>query len=685
MADNSVFITGTTSGAFTDAFSDLPPWATERTALAIEKHLRRSFDVQSKIFDALKKLPTSNTGGKMSSDDVKKVNDELADLAKNLKKNNDEAEKQRKESLGSGLSTLATMGNKLVGVGKDYINVYDSLYKSGINLLNGNNSTIDGFESLNQVVNLTGLRLETLQKVAEKYASTINVVGFNKFARSISIANNRLTELGYSSEEQANLIGTLLQAETGYVTTRNKSSDEIAKDAIRLGERFDRLVKTVGMTRDQLSENLKSTAESSDAAMIFARFGKEAAAAVSENAAGIKDSGLRDMLVELAAAANPAQVKGYNVLVQAGLGDVAEQMNQLSKGMMALDPVEFQKRIASLGQYLEQQTGRMGSLANLKGQGGDEAASALNAVFQQARSVSDATRDQADSARKTQASIAKLQTEIESFSATLQKAFFPLTDQVNIAASAFGILNSNIDRAIAAFEAETRSLVGFGIAVAGLIASIALASGAMGRFSIDASKSGGLLGSSIMNVGGAFMRLLGPVALLYTAFQVGTAIGETLYEMFTGLKATGGYLKAISDMFPELSGSLKRIVDWIKEFASKLGAKVVNKLSFGILGSENSATSGASSTVSVPKSPAGSTVLSPSTQPSNVDGSTGNATMPTSTASAVPPTGIKKPDSNADINSLLRHQGALLEQLLLSTNTLVSVNKDILRYSRNSA
>jgi hypothetical protein len=350
------------------------------------------------------------------------------------------------------------------------------------------------------------------RQVAEKYASTINAVGFTKFAKSISMANTRLQELGYSSEQQAELIGTLLDAETGYVTTRNKSAGEIARDAVRLGGQFDRLGKTVGMSREQLAENLKATAKSTDAAMIFARFGREAADAVSKNAAGIKDAGLRDMLVELAAAANPAQVKGYNELVQAGLGDVAEQMNQLSKGMMSLDPVEFQKRIASMGQYLEQQTGRMGNLANLKGLGGDEAAAALNGLYQQARNVSDATVGQADAARKTEASIARLQTEIESFSATLQKAFFPLTEQVNMAGEAFRFLNSNIDKAIAAIEAETRSWIGVGLAVAGLVATLFLGTKALSGFMSVFGKTGTAL-STTTNLLTSPLKLLGNLIL----------------------------------------------------------------------------------------------------------------------------------------------------------------------------
>lgn len=44
--------------------------------------------------------------------------------------------------------------------------------------------------------------------------------------------------------------------------------------------------------------------------------------------------------------------------------------------------------------------------------------------------------------------------------------------------------------------------------------------------------------------------------------------------------------------------------------------------------------------------------------------------------------GIEKPPTDTSINTVLGYQSSLLEQLLLSTNNLVSVNKDILKYTR---
>jgi len=880
MADNSVFITGASSGAFTDAFSELPPWATESTALQIEKYLRKSFDVQSKIFDAIKKMGSGSGAGsnKLSPEDAKKVNDELDKLAKNLKRNNEEDAKKRKrnkdlekdekeellrgkkkkaqdEKMSLIFGAIASVGNNVLGVYKDYIDVYDSMYQSGINVMNGQNSTASGFETLNQVVNLTGLRLQTLQKVAEKYASTVNAVGFVKFAKSIAMTNTRLQALGYSSEAQAELIGTLMESEMGYADIRNKSADQIAADAIKLGAQLGKLSQTVGLSREQLQENLKATSKSTESAFVFAKYGKEAADKLNAAASGIKDSGLRDMFMQLASAANPAQVKGYNELVQAGLGDVAQQMDALAKGMMNMDPVEFQKKFSALSGYIEQQTGRMGNLTNLLGQGGEEAARILNAFYQQGRSVSKATEGQQDNATRTQASIAGLQTQMESFAATLQKAFFPLEKQVDLVTKGLTLLNGAIDRSIAAFEAETRSWVGVGLIIAGLISSLVVGKKTLGTI-FDILKGGasmlgravtgigrgiasagslilkagksigsvigrvassaGSVGSILGRIGGFFLRFLGPLAALYAAFELGKAIGSVLYETLSSfdwfndamdsffsafdksidwvvdmgktignkfsefgswlydsmmgvgkwissafdtvagfikgagdfiygkmtdagkwiasgfdvvldsikgignkflsympfLKEIGDYFIAVKDRVKYIFNEVSSFTDSLIEVLKTILKRFANSVTFGLIGGdeekkEGPRTDSAKPTsepskaapvpvqvvtpvtppqgMSVPKAPAATTISSPSTVTTSADGSPGNAAMPTSTVSSVLPTGIKKPDKNSDINNLLTYQGSLLEQILLSTNSLVSVNKDILRYARNSA
>lgn len=719
MADNSVFITGAASGAFTEALNDLPPWATEDTAESIELLLKKSLDIQTKSLQALvSRAARASTGAAgLSAESARQVNDELDKLIKNLKKENDEdtkrarrrkeQEKAEQESLTRGkelktseekmdyaLGKLAVSGAAVLSVNKDYINVYDSLYKSGINVLNGNNSTADGFEALNQMVAQTGMRLQTLQSVLEKYSTTVNAVGVAKFSKAIALSNTQLQAMGYSSEAQAELLGAIIESESGYMDIRRKSAIELAADSIKLGTQLNRLSQTVGMSREQLQESMKATSKSTQTAFVFAKYGREAADKMNAAMAGVKDSGLKDTFMELAAAANPAQVKGYNELVQAGLGDVAEQMNQLAKSGMHLDPVEFQKRLSALTSGLEQQTGKMGNLTNLIGAGGEEAGRILNGLYQQGRGVSDATEGQQSAATQTQATVAKLQTEIESFTATLQKAFFPLIAQVDAVAASLGVLNGAVDTGVDAVSAQVRSWLGAGLIVAGFAGTILLAKKGTDTFLSFLGSAPGTLGRAVSGISGAIAGAAGKFSLfaiglakLTAAFAVGYGIGTMIYKILGNLdfsiklfdKIFSG-MDHILKYIPGLTGSEARErIDLRKAAAATetpAAARVTPAAPAAIRTEKPSSLSAlhtpAPSTISSP-SAVGVPPASPAT---DVTQSVGDPTL-----TAMP--AIDRSGKNTDINNLLRHQGLLLEQILIGTNSLVSVNKDILRYSRN--
>jgi hypothetical protein len=848
MADNSTYITGVAQGAFAEAYDGLPPWATEKTAMQIEKYLRKSLDIHSKTLLQLMKSAGAK-GQSLTPEEMKKVSNELDKLSKNLKRTNEEDEKAKKrgkqrenaekdsltrgrklktseDKLNYALTGLAAAGTKIIGVNKEYIDVYDSLFQSGINVLNGNNSTADGFEALNQIVNLTGLRLETLQKVVEKYSSAVNVVGLTKFSKTLAMTNSQLVALGYSSEAQTELIGVLIEAESGYMNIRGKTAAQIASDAIRLGGQLTKLSHTVGLSREQLQENLKANSKSIQSAMVFASMGKKAADTFNLNAAGIKDSGLKETLTKLAVAANPAQVKEYNDLVAAGAGAQAEQMNRLAQAMKTDDVDVFQQRIKSLGESFQAQPGVMNSFRNLIGAGGEEAATALNGLMQQANAVTDATQKQAAAAVKTQASIAGIQTELESLAATLQKAFFPTVEQVNLLTSGLKQLNGVINGMIGSIEAQTRSWIGIGIAVAGLVASLFIGKKGIDTFfslfSSNASKGTSILtkaangiskgasaigsgimkgGAAIMNafasvgkgivqgasslgswfmkagpavmngigkgfqslmpilskVGGFLVRLLGPIGWLYTAFQLGSALGEKLYDAigsaqwFTDavdglagwIKGAGRwiseagesiYLKIqnvgqlfkdifdifignikrsgqmLMDMFPWLKEAVNVIstgVNWIRNIFKEimislknvLGDILVNfghKMTFGVFKDEPAKAGNTQKPevktdaqrpapqISIPKTPAASTVASPSAVAAEAPPPGKSTDVPAATTTTTA-AATKPATKTGDINSLLANQGLLLEQILDGTNTLVSVNKDILKYARNAA
>ena len=87
--------------------------------------------------------------------------------------------------------------------------------------------------------------------------------------------------------------------------------------------------------------------------------------------------------------------------------------------------------------------------------------------------------------------------------------------------------------------------------------------------------------------------------------------------------------------------------------------------------------------VTTPNTPKASELNSPS-QVSTAEGSKGEQATPKENSQAHS-AGIEKTSADTGINTSLSYQSSLLEQLLLSTNNLVSVNKDILKYARVQA
>ena len=108
-------------------------------------------------------------------------------------------------------------------------------------------------------------------------------------------------------------------------------------------------------------------------------------------------------------------------------------------------------------------------------------------------------------------------------------------------------------------------------------------------------------------------------------------------------------------------------------------------MAFGALGNLSSVslpapspTSGSSASAA----PKNTTVNSPSASTP----STNNDNQATVKDAILPnSTGIEKSSPDSNINTAMSLQSALLEQILSSTNNLVSVNKDILKYARTNA
>lgn len=229
----------------------------------------------------------------------------------------------------------------------------------------------------------------------------------------------------------------------------------------------------------------------------------------------------------------------------------------------------------------------------------------------------------------------------------------------------------------ASILAGSITVIGAGIAGATWILGASLPKFAEGIKSFDGINGGNLVdvAKGVASLGGAIV-----------AFGAGSAIG-----------GIGGAIGAISNSFSKLLGN-GTIVDQLKIFAS-LGdglAKTAAAIS-GITAAINNLDTikaaafsqlGAAKNISLPPltgvpsvmtTPRASTLNSPS----KVSSSAGSSDQAVAKEPSRPTaTGIEKGPADTSINSMLSYQNSLMEQLVLSTNNLVSVNKDILKYTK---
>ena len=206
---------------------------------------------------------------------------------------------------------------------------------------------------------------------------------------------------------------------------------------------------------------------------------------------------------------------------------------------------------------------------------------------------------------------------------------------------------------------------------------------ATGIVSLSSALAAFAIGGTIASVGNilgsisdGLSKLLGGNTIV-DKLKAFANIGPGLQIFANAVNIIGGSIKSLSETLNSFSGidTLKSIVNTINNLdiakASAVGRIV------GIPGNTSMSSLTPSSRVANPSTPRIS-VLSPQESKNDNQTEVIKAKEPTKSAAA----GIEKAPSNTNIDSMLSYQNSLLEQLLLSTNNLVSVNKDILKYTR---
>ena len=186
------------------------------------------------------------------------------------------------------------------------------------------------------------------------------------------------------------------------------------------------------------------------------------------------------------------------------------------------------------------------------------------------------------------------------------------------------------------------------------------------------------VGNTLGSINDGISKLFGGDSILGKLKEF-AAIGPGLSLFASSLGIVGKSIDIMSTALNAFSGldKLQSIISAINTLDPKKAA------AFGNLGNAKAVSLPnltSTSNMSISKSPKLSTLNSPSAV-STAQASTTQATKDKEINNSTGP-GIEKATSETSINSILDYQNILLQQLVMSTESLVSVNRDILKYTR---
>jgi len=735
MADNSVFITGVADGAFEKALGELPGWATDKTAKNIEDLLKRSLGIQTNMLSvAIKCCKGAGSGsGNIPTEEVGKVKGALNDLLKSLdsvtkankdvaadaatkKKAADDEKDQSAKSkvltyLGNkALGGLVAMGGKLLGIQKQYYETSNNLFKSGVNLLNGNDSTTSSFISLNQMISLAGVRLEVFEKAVMKYSSSVNAVGVKKFATTLNLAGKGLADLGYKSNEWGEYVGAMMERESAYTDLRGMSDEELAASAKRYGAQLKNLSLLTGQSADKLRESSVELSKNSDMMAVEAEYGQQGANRVNELASALP--GASEAIIALASSSSQANEEIYQTLVKAGAGPEADRFrNTITE--LANGTISAETAVRQMGDTAKSLNAAQIQALRLQKTAGNQGAKVSQDFIYGLRKVSnntsEASKAQLDAATNSQSSIAKFSTAAEALLAGPQRAFPLLETQLDTATAGLIKLNEAMNALIKTTSLESRSQIAIGLEIASAVVGLAVATGTLKNVAkglsglLGAGKGGPVTGPPGPTAPGGkgAGKWAGRAAKGAKGGIIGATAGIALDVASESLEESGHTTAAaatdIASSAAAMAGTGALLGSFIPVIGTGVGALVgaLAGAGYGTYQNWDKLTSskskeGASSKInaptaliSAPTAPAPSTVNSPAAI--TPEGKPNATTQSAGTAESVMGPVMDKPDGSKDINTVLKHSSDILEQILLASNQLVDTNKDILRYTRNNA
>jgi len=743
---DAVNIVGIDGEALASALRSSPAWATERTLNEIKGLLAGSGSAskQKDVFslaqrsvlkDLFSELEKESKAAKTRAEREKKVAEGRAD---------------RELLFGKGLTTLNQkilfvsaalnkMGDAIQDTFKSNINSFATLQSSGLDLMRGMDNASNGFQSLQQLSSLTGIRFTELSSTMIKYNSAINAFGVGKFAKTLGKSTDALTKFGFSSKETGDLLGAYLEIQRGHTDMQNKTTDETSAELVIFGKRINNLSLATGMARGAILANMDAMSKNTSMAILAAQQGSKSAEATTGFLASLKDQDLANTLAKMMTDPVKALNASFAALQKGGMGDLAAELETLLAGMEGLSESEKAKALANFAAAHDQDLRSKLLDANFQSQApGMEAIGAANvklitSLQAAGRQINKFAEESNDPAAIARADFAKswenLMSQMQSTFSLPIKALELLTWGINGIAESIkwftGLFSSETKGWIGAIGVVVGSLAGLVLGFKGVTLVLSLfkssiplllrgsigmigtaiaapfrifstglttASAALGRLSASASAASAATGAAgVAGKFGGLGKILGFLSAAAVVANIGDAAGGA---MGVGKDKDGNDIelnKAQDDANWEMMSMPQKMMSGLLRGIEGVG---------GIIGMDNIARSAAndrikaetaglktkkSTEISVPKDPAPSTIESPSAKPAKVTEKSAETAPDVSDPKTSTPAGLDTNAGSNDINNLLTFQSSVLQQILLSTQDVVSINRDILKFTRANA
>lgn len=735
---DAVNIVGIDGDALASALRASPAWATEHTLVEIK---------------GLLAAQGSSKGGKGGKDIVSRAQQSILDKFFNrLKKETAEAEKQaakdkkladeraERELLhGRGLTTmtqkmlfvsaaLSQMGDAISATFKSNVDSYTALQQGGLSLTNGMEGASNGFESLQQLSALTGVRFTELSAAMLKNSIAINAFGVGKFAKTVGLAKNELTEFGFSSKESADLLGVYLESMRGYTDASNRTVEETRTGLVAFGKKINNLSMASGMARNAILSNIDAISKSTEATVLTAQVGATASEETQKFLATFKDQNVAKMMLKMMTDPIKTINSTFMSFQKIGLGNFGQKMMAFTQSIAHLKAEDKAAAMADFVRQNKSEIDRATLQANTFSQFGATAGDANNALTalagftQTARQFAEqkakADKDPALQAR------AKFAESWERLMAQMQIAFGPPVSLLTALSKGLDYLTKSIESVTTKLGPEVTGYIGVVGVIVGSLASVVLglkgvnavlnlvgltttkmvispfkmlgnSITTMGRWFTSLGGAGKTVIQAVSSVARGLFSLLNPFGKVVAAFTGGYIIGTILYEMISDFQ---WFTEMMDTIFSGLDEVLKYIPGFIGADARE---RIKNKEALAAQNSTTKSSANVASSkptniangnvapksreISVPKDPAPSTIESPSAKPAKEPSKTSETAPNVSDPITSTPPGLDTNAGSNDINNLLAFQNSVLEQILLSTNNSISVNKDILKYTRANA